>query len=111
MHQSTPKPQEKLLPKPLRFPQCVSITEESTSSIYEPKINDYVIWQSDKGVEGWVYFKCKDYVTIETAVWKKDDENYAYCSLHRNDRVLVLCYRDSWSELNYVRSRSSVFDE
>lgn len=111
MHQSMQKPQEKLLPKPLRFPQCVSITEESKGSSYEPKLNDYVVWNDDKGVEGWVYFKCKDYVTIEAQVKPKDDVNLKHCSLHRNDRLLVLCYRDSWSQLNYVRSRSSVFEE
>lgn len=111
MHPSTPKPQAKLLPKPVRFPQCVFITEDLKGSSYEPKVNDYVIWENGKGCEGWVYFKCKDYVTIETAVWKKDDENYAYCSLHRNDRVLVLCYKGQWKELKYVKTRESIYEE
>jgi hypothetical protein len=30
---------------------------------YEPQVNDFVKW--NKGVEGWVYFKCEDYITIE----------------------------------------------
>lgn len=76
---------------------------------YVPELNDYVTWE--KGVEGWVYFKCNEYITIETSVWKKDTENYACCSLHRNDRVLVLCYRKQWNQLTYVKSRKSVYEE
>jgi hypothetical protein len=32
---------------------------------YIPNINDYVNWKTKKN-EGWVYFKCDDYITIET---------------------------------------------
>ncbi len=78
------------------------------SSHYNPKINDYVKW---KHMEGWVYFKCEEYITIETSVWKKDEENYACCSLHRNDRVLVVCHKRQWSQLTYVKSRESVYDK
>ena len=42
---------------------------------YTPKVNDYVNWKT-KSQEGWVYFKCDDYITIETYVWEKDQENY-----------------------------------
>ena len=39
----------------------------------DPKVNDYVIW--DKGEygkdEGWVYFFCDEYITIETSVRPK----------------------------------------
>lgn len=76
---------------------------------YVPELNDYVTWE--KGVEGWVYFKCNEYITIEASVWEKDTENYACCPLHRNDRVLVLCYRKQWNELIYVKSRKSVYEE
>lgn len=79
--------------------------------MYVPQINDYVIWNDGKGVEGWVYFKDDAYITIETCVWEKDEENYACCSLHRNDRILVLCYHSQWSQLEYVRSRKSVYEE
>jgi hypothetical protein len=75
---------------------------------YNPKVNDYVKW---KHMEGWVYFKCEEYITIETSVWEKDEENYACCSLHRNDRVLILCYHNQWNELEYVKSRQSKYDE
>jgi hypothetical protein len=71
---------------------------------YTPKVNDYIKWK--KGIEGWVYFMCNDYITIETSVWEKDAENYEHCKLHRNDRVLVLCYRNQWNELSYVKSRN-----
>lgn len=71
---------------------------------YGPKVDDYVIWKN--GVKGWVYFKSKTYITIETAVRLKDDENYNHCSLHRNERLLVLCYHDQWDQLTYTHSRS-----
>ena len=50
---------------------------------YEPQVNDYVNWT--KGVEGWVYFKGKEYVTIEVSVRPKNSENYQACHLHRNE--------------------------
>jgi hypothetical protein len=77
---------------------------------YEPQVNDYVKWNNDKGVEGWVYFKDKEYITIETSVWQKDDENYACCSLHRNDRVLVLCYKGDWIQLKCIKTRESIYE-
>jgi hypothetical protein len=36
---------------------------------YQPCVNDYVVWT--RGIEGWVYFKHEEYITIETDVWKK----------------------------------------
>lgn len=76
---------------------------------YVPKINDYVIW--NKGVEGWVYFKDKEYITIEVNVRPKDEVNYEACSLHTNERLLVLCYNNQWEELTYVKSRSSIYED
>lgn len=76
---------------------------------YEPKVNDYVKWT--KGVEGWVYFKDKEYITIEAAVRPKDEENYLACSIHRNERVLVICYHNQWNQLEYVKSRRSKYEE
>ena len=76
---------------------------------YEPEVNDYVIWT--KGVEGWVYFKGKEYITIEANVRPKNYENYVACELHRNDRLLILCYTNQWNELTYVKSRESVHEE
>jgi hypothetical protein len=76
---------------------------------YIPQVNDYVQWT--KGVEGWVYFKDKEYITIEQSVKPKDCENYQACCLHRNERLLVLCYNNQWNELTYIRSRTSVYEE
>lgn len=75
---------------------------------YIPEVNDYVTWT--KGVEGWVYFKDVQYITIEVNVKPKDKTNYAACKLHSNERLLVLCYNNQWKELTYVRSRQSVYD-
>ena len=57
---------------------------------YEPEVNDYVKWA--KGIEGWVYFKTEDYVTLEVSVRPKNEQNYKACCLHRNERLLVVCY-------------------
>ena len=76
---------------------------------YQPQVNDYVIWT--KGIEGWVYFKGDEYITIEAAVRPKDCENYKACCLHRNERLLVVCYKEQWNELEYVKSRESVHEE
>jgi len=76
---------------------------------YDPQVNDYVLWT--KGIEGWVYFKDKEYITIEQSVRPKDEINYQCCSLHRNERVLVVCYPEQWKELTYVRSRDSRYEE
>ena len=75
---------------------------------YEPQVNDYVEWT--KGVEGWVYFKCEEYITIEHIVRPKDDINYRACSIHANERLLVICYTEQWDQLNYVKSRDSIHD-
>lgn len=77
---------------------------------YEPKVNDYVKWNNGKGVEGWVYFRGNEYITIEVNVRPKDDENYRACDLHENDRLLVLCYKPQWNQLEHVRSRESVYE-
>jgi hypothetical protein len=76
---------------------------------YTPEVNDYVTWT--KGVEGWVYFKDKEYITIEIGVKPKNEENYEACSIHRNDRLMVLCYKEQWKELKYIRSRESIHEE
>lgn len=76
---------------------------------YDPQVNDYVKWKPH--IEGWVYFKGKEYITIEIGVKPKDKENYKACSIHRNDRLMVLCYHSQWKELEYVKSRESIYEE
>ena len=77
--------------------------------MYEPQVNDYVTWKPH--IEGWVYFKDKEYVTIETSVKPKDEENYEACSLHRNDRLMVLCYSNQWNELVQIGHRTDKYSE
>lgn len=81
-----------------------------TSEFYKPQVNDYVKWNNGKGVEGWVYFKSKEYITIEVSVRPKDSENYRACDIHANERLLVLCYLNQWSELEYIKSRETVYE-
>lgn len=76
---------------------------------YEPQVNDYVKWK--KGVEGWVYFKDEEYITIEYNVRPKDDVNLECCPIHKNNRLLVVCYKQCWNELEYITSRESVYEE
>jgi hypothetical protein len=78
---------------------------------YIPNVNDYVFWNDGKGIEGWVYFKDKEYITIEVAVRPKDEQNYLACSIHKNERVLVICYHHQWNQLEYVKSRKSKYEE
>ena len=76
---------------------------------YIPQVNDYVLWT--KGVEGWIYFIDKDYLTIEVSVRPKNHENYRACHIHANERLLVLCYKEQWHELQYIKSRQSIYEE
>ena len=77
---------------------------------YEPQVNDYVIW--DKGQygsdEGWVYFKCEEYITIETGVRPKPPVlmDCGSTNHHRMVHTLLLCNNVSWNNLKYVRSRT-----
>lgn len=75
---------------------------------YEPEVNHYVIWNDF--IRGWIYFKGDEYITIEVNVRPKTQENYVACELHRNDRLLVLCYKSQWGELKYIKSRESVYE-
>lgn len=78
---------------------------------YTPSINDYVLWNNGKGVEGWVYFKDNEYVTIEYVVRPKDEVNLECCPIHTKERLLVLCYAEQWKELEYVKTRKSKYEE
>jgi len=77
--------------------------------MYKPQVNDYVYWKPH--IEGWVYFKDDDYVTIECSVEPKDQENYEACSLHRNDRLLILCYKEQWNQLKYEGHRENKYSK
>ena len=74
-------------------------------SHYTPKVNDYVKW---KNLDGWVYFKDDEYITIEIAVKEKKCDKGTH---HKKDHLLVICYQNQWKELEYVKSRASKYDE
>jgi len=79
---------------------------------YIPQVNDYVLWNKGKfSVEGWVYFKDKDYLTIETKVTPKHPEDLPHGTHHRNERSLVVCYPESWKDLQYVKTRNDIYEE
>ena len=79
---------------------------------YIPKLNDYVRWEKGKySIEGWVYFKDAEYITIEVGVKCKDDEDVKHCPIHRKHHTLVVCYPESWKQLVYVKSRNCIYGE
>ncbi len=71
---------------------------------YTPKVNDYVKW---KNLEGWVYFRDDEYITIEIAVKEK---KCTKGTNHKKDHILVVCYHNQWKDLEYVKSRASKYD-
>ena len=89
--------------------------------MYEPQVDDYVIWHRPNGdvEEGWVYFKgdppvhkkgwneCPQYITIELGT--KPKPHCVYSSgkpmRHKNIHILLLCYKQCWGELEYIKNR------
>jgi hypothetical protein len=67
--------------------------------------------ENKKVNEGWVYFKCDDYITIETYVWEKDQENYEDCPYIVWIEFWFSVIRYQWNELTYIKSRKSVYEE
>ena len=92
---------------------------------YEPQVDDYVIWKRPNGDidEGWVYFKgdpvdnekrvkqgwneVSQYITIEIHVYPKKDCVYTSGKpmRHKNIHCLLICNKDNWNELEYVKNR------
>tara|TARA_B100000214_G_scaffold217924_1_gene158380 strand:- start:1461 stop:1850 length:390 start_codon:yes stop_codon:yes gene_type:complete len=98
--------------------------------MYEPEVDDYVIWTTDLGMkhEGWVYFKCDDtdneyrtkfnwrpvarYITIELGT--KPKPHCEYTKIDRNHKlihVLLLCYDTEWKNLRFVKKRKNKNDD
>ena len=77
---------------------------------YVPIVDDYVKWTDSIGNvnEGWVYFTCPQYITIEIGVKDKKDELVHF---HKKTHVLLLCYNQDWHLLEYVKSRANQEDE
>ena len=77
---------------------------------YEPQVNDYVIWDkmgSENKDEGWVYFKSEEYITIETGIKPKPNDEYTKQDRHKYIHTLLLCPHQFWGQLKYVKSRKS----
>jgi hypothetical protein len=71
---------------------------------YIPRVDDYVKW---RGIEGWVYFVDKEYLTIEVAVKEKADNLVPF---HKKHHVLIVCHHWDWHELEYVKNRRGNID-
>lgn len=65
---------------------------------YKPRLDDYVHYRN---IEGWVYFVCPEYITIEVGTKDKTEKQLKTGM----DHILVLCYSQYWNELKYIRSR------
>ena len=92
---------------------------------YDPQVDDYVIWKRPSGDidEGWVYFKgdpvdnekrnkqgwnnVSQYITIEIHVYPKKECVYTSGKpmRHKNIHCLLICNKDNWNELEYVKNR------
>ena len=86
---------------------------------YDPKVDDYVIWNRPNGdiEEGWVYFKgdkmgkkkgfneSPRYITIEVAVRDKPECRYTKKDKHKKIHTLLLCNEQCWHQLEYVKNR------
>ena len=83
-----------------------------TETSYTPKINDYVRWEKGKfSVEGWVYFVDQSYITLETGVKCKDDEDIVNCPIHKKTHTLVVCFPEYYHQLKYVKTRNDIYEE
>lgn len=74
---------------------------------YTPQINDYVQWKSN---EGWVYFVCESYITIEIGTKHKRSEQLINGTPHQKDHILLVCPNYHWEELKCIRRRESIYD-
>jgi len=95
--------------------------------MYEPEVDDYVIWERPNGEidEGWVYFKgepfdnekrvkngwnpLSQYITIETSVRPKSDFYYSSGKemKHKLIHTLLICNRENWNQLKFIKRRNS----
>jgi hypothetical protein len=71
---------------------------------YSPVVDDYVKW---KDIEGWVYYKGDEYITIEVGVKDKPKCEYTQNEKHKKIHCLVVCQTWYWDELKYVKNRRS----
>lgn len=82
------------------------------SGEYKPEVNDYVKWNCPyHPLEGWVYFKCPQYITIEVGTKDKSEQQRVNGTHHRKDHILVLCFSQYWNQLEYVKNRNNTEDQ
>ena len=77
---------------------------------YEPEVDDYVRWDKQSSIntdEGWVYFKCDQYITIETGVRPRPtcESTNGKKRLHNNIHTLLVCPKEHWGQLEYIKKR------
>ena len=78
---------------------------------YIPKVDDYVKWHHNGHIdEGWVYFKCDEYISIEVGVKDKPNCEYTKNDKHKKIHILVVCQNWYWKELEYVGNRREDLD-
>ena len=70
---------------------------------YIPEVNDYVQWKQH---EGWVYFKCDEYITIEIGTNDKNCQQLINGTHHKKDHILLVCHYWCWNEVKYVKTRN-----
>ena len=75
---------------------------------YRPRLNDYVKWND---LEGWVYYVDQQYITIEIRVIPKPEEDLEHGTPHRNNRCLVVCYPEQYSQLEYITHRETIYSQ
>ena len=74
--------------------------------MYEPEVNDYVIWTKNNSEEkGWVYFKSEEYITLETGIKPRPDCEHSRNPRHKYIHTLLLCFPKDFQDLKYVKSR------
>jgi hypothetical protein len=73
--------------------------------MYQPTINDRVQW---KDKEGWVYFICSDYFTLELSVKPKNDNQG---SPHKKIHLLLVVYNTFYNEVQYLGKRATKYDD
>ena len=91
--------------------------------MYEPEVDDYVVWERPSGDtdEGWVYFKgdpvdnelrikqgwnpVARYITIETGIRPKPQCQYSKNDPHKYIHTLLLCYDSDWHQLKFIKKR------
>jgi hypothetical protein len=79
---------------------------------YTPEVDDYVKWnKGNHPVEGWIYYKDQEYITIEIGVKCKNMDNITACPIHHKTHTLVVCFPKYYHQLEYIKTRANKYDE